>query len=916
MALSNKRRKMLTDIGKRLLTSLDEVARLARSQLIARGSGGSQQVLAAGTNPMVDGQRAGRNLAAIRLQELHELKRIEREPFVARVVVLWEDEEPAREETLYFSRASAAGIGSEIAGIKLATYGAPLGRLAEFEPGETLAVRIGGRDREAFIKERLLLRPDLAKGFWDALDDSFEFEEWKAGFPSLLEFLRDTGVVTTTLAEAIPDVFGDLLRQDEEVAMARWAVRRKVIDRMALRDQAVLDHYQGEIFRMPLNQRLLLLGPPGTGKTTTLIRRLAQKRTPGALTSDELSALSAAALDESSLYSNSWAMFAPNELLKVYLRDAFNREGVPAAENLKTWDKERLHLGRNVLRILRSAESGRFRFDDSTVFLSDRSSRGLCDLYGEFASYFEKATLERCSNAFQQLQLSDDQALRAEVERAVGSRRSEELLSVRQIAGLLSQGSELQPVLKRLEDGIREEVRGLFNRLVYENKALLDELAASPSVIRDERDDEDDESDGADEEPAGFPKETRGRDEKRMAADALMAALRSKARSLAIGQSTVGGRAGRIIAFLGDRFPPSETLSELGTRIVTAARLRTVIQSPRLFVMDAPRAYGRFRRERVNEPRLYRTEAADAIKQTAISPGETDVVILTMLRNTRRLLREGASALAYSSSHDWLENIRSQHLSQVFVDEATDFSAVQLACTMELAHPRLRSWFACGDLNQRITVDGVRGLDEIDWLARAGGDAIETRQVAIAYRQSRRLRELAIALSAEGIRGSAEMRGPEQSEDADMLPLLAEGLSDGTLAGWLSERITDIERAVGKLPSIAVLVDSGDHIDPLVAAVGPLLAERNIPVVGYKDGRAVGDDLEVRVFEVRHIKGLEFEAVFFVGIDRLADRLPDLFDRFFYVGVSRAATYLGVTCEGRLPPGLERVRGHFGTGGW
>jgi hypothetical protein len=45
------------------------------------------------------------------------------------------------------------------------------------------------------------------------------------------------------------------------------------------------------------------------------------------------------------------------------------------------------------------------------------------------------------------------------------------------------------------------------------------------------------------------------------------------------------------------------------------------------------------------------------------------------------------------------------------------------------------------------------------------------------------------------------------------------------------------------------------------------------------------------------MKGLEFEAVFFVGINRLAARIPDLFHRFLFVGVTRAATYLGVTSE-------------------
>jgi superfamily I DNA/RNA helicase len=70
------------------------------------------------------------------------------------------------------------------------------------------------------------------------------------------------------------------------------------------------------------------------------------------------------------------------------------------------------------------------------------------------------------------------------------------------------------------------------------------------------------------------------------------------------------------------------------------------------------------------------------------------------------------------------------------------------------------------------------------------------------------------------------------------------------------------------------------------------------------------------VFDIQHIKGLEFEAVFFVGIDLLAERMPDLFQRFFYVGATRAATYLGITCQGDLPARLEATRPHFKTDSW
>jgi superfamily I DNA/RNA helicase len=147
-------------------------------------------------------------------------------------------------------------------------------------------------------------------------------------------------------------------------------------------------------------------------------------------------------------------------------------------------------------------------------------------------------------------------------------------------------------------------------------------------------------------------------------------------------------------------------------------------------------------------------------------------------------------------------------------------------------------------------------------------------------------------------------------------PLLAENFKGDPLAKWLGERIVEIEEAVGRLPSIAVFVSADEFIDPLVKDLVLFLAPHNINVVGCKEGRVVGDALEVRVFDIHHIKGLEFEAVFFVGIDKLADALPDLFHRFIYVGATRSATYLALTSEGSLPTYLEPIRNCFRTDGW
>jgi hypothetical protein len=67
---------------------------------------------------------------------------------------------------------------------------------------------------------------------------------------------------------------------------------------------------------------------------------------------------------------------------------------------------------------------------------------------------------------------------------------------------------------------------------------------------------------------------------------------------------------------------------------------------------------------------------------------------------------------------------------------------------------------------------------------------------------------------------------------------------------------------------------------------------------------------------VQHIKGLEFEAVCFVEVDRLIARYPDFFDKFLFVGVTRVATYLGVTCEENRPPILEPLRPHLTGKDW
>jgi hypothetical protein len=94
-------------------------------------------------------------------------------------------------------------------------------------------------------------------------------------------------------------------------------------------------------------------------------------------------------------------------------------------------------------------------------------------------------------------------------------------------------------------------------------------------------------------------------------------------------------------------------------------------------------------------------------------------------------------------------------------------------------------------------------------------------------------------------------------------------------------------------------------------ALGRALENNNIQVEACLEGKAVGQENDVRVFAIEHIKGLEFEAAFFVDVDKLAQVHPRLYDKYLYVGTTRAATYLGFTCARSLPASLSACRPMF-----
>jgi hypothetical protein len=682
----------------------------------------------------------------------------------------------------------------------------------------------------------------------------------------------------------------------------------------------VLDKFQDEIFRLPLSHQLVMLGPPGTGKTTTLIRRLGQKVNWEVLTEEERDLVETTHHANPHQHASSWLMFTPTELLKQYLKEAFAREGVAAPDSrIQTWQHHRLDLARNHFGILRNGSGrGLFTAREQSGVLQEESLAHPTRWYEDFETWHREHLLEEIREAqieLARVNLPSHAALKRPLAAKDLAKRLESLLKTRTPKDLtsivealaLGEAQRLEQLVEELKPVAESLLREPINRLLAKDRRLLTDLAdfllTQKPIPETSMEESDEQATEEDEEETPTSQSAL-----QSALQALMGAVRSKIRLGAAQPPKSPGRssrAGKILAWLEERATLEVDEVTLGPILVAMAQARFLQNPVRRLIDGLPKRYRAFRRERQKEGRWYLPKGFDP---RDIHPLEIDLVLLATLREGNQLLQRAHIQAALSKGGVWtpLQAVASQHHNQILVDEATDFSPLQLGCMGALAHPRTQSFFACGDFNQRLTIWGSRSEEALRWAV----PNIKRRTVNVAYRQSRQLNELAHALMA--LSGGADEGAdlPKHLNADGVAPALLEFSDEGRAVAWLAERIQEIERFVG-VRSTAVFVNSEAEVAAVARQLDAHLAEHNLRAIACANGQALGEDSDIRVFDIQHIKGLEFEAVFFLGIDHLAEAHPDLFDKFLYVGATRAATYLGLTCTGTLPKSLEPLRSHF-----
>lgn len=891
MELTTESRQHIEHVAGEALNQLDSIAAAAKSKLHDGRTLGSDAL--ASINTMTSSS-AIQKLDQISQANRESYQVLAAEPAIARVVVV---DEEGEERTYYICRTTpVSGFPN------LASYRAPVGRLASLAIGAEFTLPNG---TVVEVLERAQLRPAAMADGWDSRDTVVEAEHFG---PLTIESLRAL-LTEVTGAEVTEDILGQLLAEETVKANIVDGVRRSVITKMGLRDQPVLDQYQDEIFRLPLDKRLLILGPPGTGKTTTLIRRLGQKLDTAFLEESEQRLVETVSAAQGIAHVNSWLMFTPTELLKQYLKEAFAREGVPASDlRIRTWQDYRRELARNAFGVLRTASGGgTFVLKDGLPSLSEAALDRPIQWFNDFDAWQRNAYVQELHEAAALLH----DAKSPEVE-SLGARLQDILVRAGDGALAATFGSlaaelpKVQALVTSLKDASDGKIKAALNLQLNRNRAFLDELARvidslqqAPTTDADEQDD----LDAEEEEDTTAPRTGRA-----AALNAYMQAVRAQARAAASKRTlSKASRNGKIIEWLADRGLTEADRADVGASLLVQTNARRFVNPVKRYLDGIPKRYRAFRRERQQAGSWYRNEGFEA---RDIHPLELDVVLLAILRAAGDLIsRPNVQRDIESPAWSALQPILSHYRNQVLVDEATDFSPIQLACMAALAHPRLRSFFACGDFNQRLTTWGARSADDLRWVFAD----FDIKGITVSYRQSKQLNDLARAMIRAVSGTEQNVSLPAHVDSAGVAPALLEHAEETTaVVSWLADRIREIERFVGLLPSTAIFVNAEDDVAPVAEALNAALAEHNIQVIACREGQAVGQESNVRVFDIQHIKGLEFEAVFFVGIDQLAALHPALFDKYLYVGTTRAATYLGVTCEGALPSAIESLRTHFG----
>ncbi|KPA19314.1 helicase UvrD, partial [Candidatus Magnetomorum sp. HK-1] len=431
-------------------------------------------------------------------------------------------------------------------------------------------------------------------------------------------------------------------------------------------------------------------------------------------------------------HHKSWIMFTPTELLKQYLKEAFNREEVPASEErIKTWSDYRRYLARDVFNILKSSTGGQLILNDSKAIIHKCSLEQLIDWYKNYKSFFNNQILNQLKLSSTWLKNNVDEKniikLSKDLDNLLNKDNCDEiniyiLISIDKLKDRVSR------TLIKFQEQTTSIIKKSLNYLLNTNENFLNELQ---KFIKELKNDPHSLQESLSEKDKD---EVEENDDELSESD-LTRDYNTAVRSLARAKFTKrkldpNSKSSKIIHWLKDRVLSEEKLMKLGKNLIIQSHLRKFLNPLKLYIDNASSLYLLYRKEKVKNNSPWYTN--DIKMQNDVNSVELDMIILLSLQNIKSLI-QFFSENEISRRFPLADLIFSEYRNQVLVDEITDFSPIQLACMKALTNPKINSFVGCGDFNQRITPWGTRTIEEMNWIL----PKVEIKSINIQFSRKR-----------------------------------------------------------------------------------------------------------------------------------------------------------------------------------
>ena len=698
-------------------------------------------------------------------------------------------------------------------------------------------------------------------------------------------------------------------------------------EQMSLRRNPVLDKSQNraKFSNMYNGAAEIINGGPGTGKTTTMIQRLKLLIDRGdlenyianhpdcKLTNEQLDYISATA--------NNWVYFSPNDLLKKYLQDNMNYEGLTGTNQrtavwtdfLKNAVRDEYHL---------AGQDSPFDFmipkkADKNIYSGDHYR-----IIQNFTAFF----LAQVKEKFSKVAKIDCSKFSWKIQGSIIIKESAKADTISTIPELIKFLIHIADVDKRnyangiaLQTGseiaseYNKNARDISDRYIQllkrddESKYLelveyIKSLAKSSHIENEEDDDvEEVEQDFGNLDLQIFNK--------------VNALIKKMALQLVDATAKLTPAQKALVEYI-KNVVKEEDLKSIADAAYFVKYISPALRGFNSYVLTPiPQYYKQYRKNMPESDKAdwnadLLDEMLDKYKNKRLYNQEQDLLV-GFINNICMALYRVDKKRFEETKHAYIDAYKALCRPVIGVDEATDYSIIDFYGIKSFGHFAVRSYTLCGDTMQLMKEDGIT-----DWNVLRHPllfEQMEVQNLNISYRQSEELLELADKIYQEerGTKSPYEcyLKGRQTPK-----PLWLEIDDLEKKADWISHRVLEIVKAYdNKMPTIAVFTNTKEKADELKEAIEDcdVLNPAGIEVKVCSDNNLEGEKT-LRIFPIDQVKGMEFEAVFFYDIDDIES--SSLINKYLYVGLSRASMYLAVTSNGKSEKISNMLQKYFSEG--